>query len=242
MDNHVYKDMAELQEHHWWFKARKEILGRVLHGIDLPENCEILEIGCGTGGNLSMLASLGTVYGMEMNKQAAQYAKQSSGQPVLEGALPGPIPYQQQFDLVCLLDVLEHIEDDDSALAAIKPLLKPGGRIVLTVPAYQWMFGKHDVLLHHFRRYTKRSLAERCTGNGITINKLSYFNTMLFPLAAVARIIDRLSSGKQSTGYNIPHRIVNSLLFRIFRIEKFFLKHWNLPYGCSLIMLGKIEG
>jgi SAM-dependent methyltransferase len=237
MDKDVYHDMTQLQVNHWWFKARRGILDQTLHGLTISDNFQILEIGCGTGGNMEMLEQFGTVYGMEMNEFAASYAREKTGKTVHIGSLPDEIPFDQKFDLICLFDVLEHIEDDIAAVAAIEPLLKPGGKIIFTVPAYQWMFGKHDRLLHHFRRYTRKSLAKIIINTGLSINRTSYFNTFLLPLAVLARFVDTLTTTKESTGYKMPAKIINSALYRIFSLEKYLLSRCNIPAGCSLLLI-----
>jgi SAM-dependent methyltransferase len=239
MDHYVYQDLQELQEQHWWFKARRELLSEVLNSLMIPSNSDILEIGCGTGGNLSMLSDFGNVCGMEMHEEAAQYAQKVTGQDVRSGSLPGSVPFEKKFDLVCLLDVLEHIEDDELAVSSLKKLLKPGGRVVITVPAYQWMFGKHDILLHHFRRYSRGKLAALFSSNDIEIEKLSYFNTLLFPLAAMASFMDSVFSVEKCTGYSTPPTWINSAFYNIFRLEKLMIDALNLPFGCSLLLVSK---
>lgn len=239
MDNYVYEDLRELQEKHWWFKARREILTTVLHDLSLPAGCDILEIGCGTGGNLAMLENFGQVYGMEMHDEAVLYARNTSGKDIRAGFLPDHVPFEQKFDLVCLLDVVEHIEDDQSALNALKALLKPGGRVVITVPAYQWMFGKHDVLLHHHRRYSKEALEAVVAPSGLEIERLSHFNAFMFPLTVLAFITDSVTSVDKCTGYEVPAPWLNSIFYNLFRLERFLIDKLNLPFGSSILMVSK---
>jgi SAM-dependent methyltransferase len=238
MDENVYYDMTVLQEQHWWFKARREILHQSLQQLNLQTDCQILEIGCGTGGNMEMLAEFGSVVGMEMNEFAADYARNITGKQVLVGALPDRIPFTQQFDLICLFDVLEHIEDDMGAMASIKRLLKPGGQLILTVPAYQWMFGSHDRTLHHFRRYNKSSLVNSISSIEIVINRASYFNTLLLPVAILSRCLDSLIRKSQSIGYSTPIKLINFILYKIFSMERHLLRHINFSAGCSILIVG----
>jgi len=241
MDVFVYQDMRKLQEEHWWFRARREILTEVLEGLALPADADILEIGCGTGGNLLMLDGFGTVCGMEMHEEAARYAQQVAVGDIRTGFLPGNVPFDKKFDLICLLDVLEHIEADELAVSALKGLLKPGGRVVITVPAYQWMFGRHDRMLHHFRRYSRKKLAAIFSSHGFGIAKLSYFNTLLFPMAALSWMAEFLSSSEQPK-YVIPAAWINALFYRLFRFEKFVINALDLPFGCSLLLVSEPEG
>lgn len=242
MDNYVYEDLREHQEEHWWFKARREILTRALRGLDLPPDSEILEIGCGTGGNLEMLGALGNVCGVEMHEEACQYARTSSGKDIRVGYLPDQVPFDKKFDLICLLDVVEHIENDAEALKSLNSMLKPGGRIVITVPAYQWMYGKHDVLLHHFRRYSRSTLEKVVSGSDIAIEKLTYFNALLLPITILAFIIDKLTPVDKFTGYDVPASWLNATFYNIFRLERFVIDKLNLPFGSSLLMVSKPLG
>ncbi len=239
MDNDVYEDLREHQEAHWWFRARREILTRALRGLSLAPDSEILEIGCGTGGNLAMLAEFGNVCGVEMHEEACAYARSSSGKDIRVGFLPDNVPFDGKFDLICLLDVVEHIEHDQQALSSLKSMLKPGGRIVITVPAYQWMYGKHDVLLHHFRRYSRDGLRSVVRGSDIEIGKLSYFNTLMFPVTVLAFILDKLTPVDKFTGYDVPARWLNATFYNIFRLERFVIDKLNLPFGSSLLMISK---
>ena len=239
MDEYVYEDMRELQDKHWWFRARKEILTNVFGSLPLPEDCDILEIGCGTGGNLRMLGGFGRVSGMEMHEEAVQYTRETTGIDIRAGFLPDNVPFENKFDLVCLLDVVEHIEDDHSALQSLTRLLKPGGRIVITVPAYQWMFGKHDTLLHHFRRYSKRTVRELVATSDFEIQRLTYFNALMFPLTILAFITDSLTPVDKCTGYEVPPNWLNSLFYNIFRLERFVINSLNLPFGSSILMVSK---
>jgi len=239
MDNYVYEDLREHQEEHWWFRARREILMRVFGSLALPPEAEILEIGCGTGGNLAMLDRFGKVCGVEMHEEAVQYARSTTGQDIRAGYLPDNIPVDGKFDLICLLDVVEHIEDDRLALSTLNDMLKPGGRVVITVPAYQWMFGKHDELLHHYRRYSRKSLRQLMTDSNIEIARIGYFNTLLLPIAVLAFITDSLTSVEKCTGYDVPPRWLNATFYHLFRMEQFLIDKLSLPFGCSLLMVSK---
>jgi 2-polyprenyl-3-methyl-5-hydroxy-6-metoxy-1,4-benzoquinol methylase len=242
MDDYVYEDLRKHQEEHWWFKARREILSSVFGSLALPADAEILEIGCGTGGNLAMLGTFGHVSGIEMREEAVQYARNTTGLDVSVGYLPDNIHIKQKFDLICMLDVVEHIEDDKQALSALNSMLKPGGRVVITVPAYQWLFGKHDKLLHHFRRYSRKSLRKLMGESNIEIAKISYFNTLLLPIAILAFITDSITAVEKCTGYDVPPRWLNAVFYITFRLEKFVIDKLSLPFGCSLLMISKPLG
>ena len=148
--------MAAHDSTHWWYRARRDILADYLTREGrLPEQARILEIGCGTGHNLPMLASFGSVEAIEIDPAARDIASLRLGRPV--GAAPLPIlpgVERNAYDLIAVLDVVEHIEDDVAALKAMAACLKPGGKILITVPAHQWLWSAHDVVNHHHRRYS----------------------------------------------------------------------------------------
>ena len=142
MSPDAYMEMAEAEAEHWWFRGRRDILRSVLHRLTLPVNARVLEIGSGTGGNLTMLAEFGSVSGLEMDDTArALTARKTGGRfDIRAGRCPDDLPFDgQRFDLICFFDCLEHIADDVGALARMRTLLAPGGAILVTVPAYQWL-------------------------------------------------------------------------------------------------------
>ncbi len=147
--------------------------------------------------------------------------------PGLEGVEDGA------YDLIALLDVLEHIEDDEAALRSIRTLLKPGGRILLTVPANRWMWSAHDTVHHHFRRYNPGSLRAVASAAGLKLYHLSHFNTLLFPLAAAARLAGKLA-GREEADDAQPPAPLNAAFTSIFGLERHLLGRVPLPFGISL--------
>ncbi|SOY57269.1 putative S-adenosyl-L-methionine-dependent methyltransferase [Cupriavidus taiwanensis] len=240
MSPDAYLEMAATEASHWWFRGRREIVAAILAGIGLPRHASILEIGAGTGGNLAMLSRFGRVSAVEMDDTALRLAREKTGgaYDLRHGKCPDQMPFAgHSFDLVCLLDCLEHIADDAGSLDCAARLLKAGGAVFVTVPAYQWLWSAHDVFLHHQRRYSKRSLhtlAGRC---GLHVERISYFNTMLFPLAVAARMGDRLRGSRHATGAGLPAAPVNHALHRVFRAERHWLARGSLPFGISLMAL-----
>lgn len=238
MNPEIYREMAALQEQHWWFAARRLILAAVIRRLPLPEQAEILEIGCGTGGNLGMLSAFGRVSAMEYDDYARAVATDVSGVAVAAGALPESVPFADgQFDLICLLDVLEHIEDDGAALARVKRLLKPGGYLLVTVPAYSWLWSSHDAAHHHRRRYSAGLLRRKADEAGLTVRRLGYCNTLLFPLIAGVRLLRKLTGGGDDSDAAMPSPWLNRLLTQIFAAERHLLPHGFLPFGTSALAL-----
>lgn len=234
----AYREMADTEGRHWWFTARRAILSSLIGRLGMPQRARIVEIGCGTGGNLEMLSAFGEVAAMETDDGARAIALEKTGGrfEVRPGRCPHEIPFPaRSFDLVCLFDVLEHIEEDVATLQAVRALLAPGGRALITVPAYRWLWSAHDEFLHHKRRYSAGELRAKISASGLRIAALSYFNTLLFPLAAAARVRDRLMNHDRASGTGIPARPVNGLFHRLFSAERFLVGRLPLPFGVSLL-------
>ncbi len=246
----------ELDDRHWWFAARRRIVLQVLRGA-LGERARrdssppaILDIGCGAGATLRELARLGKACGVDAEPSAVEAAARRSGCPVSRGRLPDALPFEPaSFDVVTLLDVLEHVDDDRGALAAIARLLKPGGFLLCTVPAYRFLWSEHDVANQHKRRYTRPELRNRLEEAGLRVRKLTYYNTFLFlPIAAV-----RVARGKpesEGTGRKAEARPdlgslpapINSLLRAVFAAERYWLHVGNYPFGVSVLALAQKAG
>jgi SAM-dependent methyltransferase len=237
----LYREMARTQNEHWWFTARREILERVIARLGLPERAELLEIGAGTGGNLAMLSRHGSVAAVETDEFAGRHAAQISGVSVRQGQLPDAIPFDDgSFDLVCLFDVLEHVRDDRRALQRVRALLKPGGQAVVTVPAYQWLYGAHDLAHQHFRRYTARDLADKARAADLEVRRVGYFNSLLFPLVALRRAWQRTRSSRESKDALLPGPLVNRALYSVFSLERHIVPLALFPFGTSVLaVLGR---
>ena len=238
MDRVVYDRMAAHDSTHWWYRARRDILRDYLgrYGA-LPKDARILEIGCGTGHNLPMLAAFGSVEAIEIDPAARAIASERLGRPVGEAPLPAlPGVERNAYDLVAVLDVVEHIEDDVAALAAMRSLLKPGGKILIAVPAHQWLWSAHDVVNHHHRRYSKATLRAAIAAAGLVPTRLRWFNSLLFPVAAAARIVGRIR-GKDDSDDSPPARPLNALFERIFRLERHLVGRVPMTPGVSLVTL-----
>lgn len=232
MERAAYELLA--QADHWWFRGRRAVLQALLASRAPAAPGRILEIGCGTGGNLALLARFGEVQGIEDSAEARQRVDPAYRERVRAGALPDRLDAAAgQWGWVCLFDVLEHVDDDVAALAACRALLAPGGALVVTVPAYQWLWGPHDALHHHRRRYTRRRLVAAAAAAGLAPAYTTYFNTLLFPLAALARLKDRLTGGAPS-GTSLPPAPLNALLGAVFAAEAGWLRRGRLPFGVSL--------
>jgi SAM-dependent methyltransferase len=235
MERIVYDRMAELDQLHWWYRARREVLAALIRRRALPpRGGRILEVGCGTGHNLAMLAQFGAVEAIEVDPAARAVAEQRLGRSV--GSVPLPeldgVP-ERAFDLIGSFDVIEHIADDAAALASIARCLKPGGRFVMTVPAHGWMWSAHDVVNHHQRRYSKVGLKRLVQGSPLRLEALGYFNSLLFPLAVGARVAGKLT-GKRDSDDKLPPGPLNRALETVFAQEARLIGRVSLPPGLSL--------
>jgi SAM-dependent methyltransferase len=229
--------MRELEDEHWWFVARRKIIESLLRSLKLPEDSNILEIGCGTGGNLGMLGGFGGVTGVELDTVAAKLARERDQAVVLEGGLPDSLPdFATDYDLIGLFDVIEHVEDDGASLDALRGLLKPRGRIVLTVPAFPFLWSQHDEENHHFRRYRRRDLENLVAMRGMKLEYASYFNFWLFPPVAAMRLIRKVIRYEESwKDMRKPADWLNRLLESVFASERYMIGNLRLPFGVSLI-------
>lgn len=243
MDTKAYARMGTQEETHWWFAARRQIVACLISKhCNLPNHPEILEAGCGTGGNLKLLGSFGKLDAFEFDETSRNTAEKKSDMTIPFGALPDEMPFPDaKYDLIALLDVLEHIGPDQASLTALGDKLKADGRILVTVPAMPWLWSKHDETHHHFRRYTRKSLRSVAQAAGLDVVRTSYFNFLLFPLAVINRLADKFMSSNDP-GDKMPAPWLNAFLFRVFRIERHFIGTIPMPWGLSLFIILKKQG
>lgn len=242
MEEQLYRTFYEVEQKHWWFVARQRIVEDLIRRrIGLTPGSSVLDVGCGTGAILAMLSKQFEAYGTDTSPLAVELC----GKRGLKNAhcctldtFPHP---DLRFDLITLLDVIEHIDDDLAVLQQARNYLKPGGTILLTVPAYQWLWSRHDDANHHKRRYTKARLAGVLKRAGLAPALLSYYNTLLFPAAVADRLIQKMTGATNDTTLTIPNAPLNSLLTSVFSFERHLLDLTSLPLGLSLIAIAKSD-
>ncbi|MFC5555890.1 class I SAM-dependent methyltransferase [Methylobacterium iners] len=232
--------MASNEAEHWWFSGRRAVVAALVGRLIAPRpGSRILEVGCGSGGNLDLLAGFGRVDAIEQDATARATARARSGLAVRAGALPDDLPVSDgAYDVVALLDVLEHVEEDRASLQALGAKLSASGRLLITVPAMPWLWSAHDEVHHHKRRYTRASLEAVVMAAGLKVERVGYFNGLLFPLAVASRAWKALT-GDRSGDDEMPPAPLNGALLRIFASERHFVGRIPLPFGLSVFAIAR---
>lgn len=241
MKTNMYRIFFEVQKQHWWFVTKKAIvLDTINRRLRKPGNTKILDIGCGSGLMLNALEDVGETFGMDMSTDAINFSKEIFSGKVESGSLPDRIPYGGTFfDIITALDVIEHVERDVDALKALRTRLVPGGKAVITVPAYMFLWSTFDDLNEHKRRYTLSELNTKLIQAGFIVERITYFNTLLFPAVYVVRMLNNILRRDGSSDVDMPSMPVNLLLRIIFGTEKYLLRCFTLPFGVSILAIVK---
>lgn len=244
MDRSLHLQFAEIEGEHWWFQGRRRVVASVLRrhlgaGAGRRER-RIFDVGCGTGEMVDMLREFGDVSAIDSSQDAVQRCRERFGGHVQVdvGWLPDDLPAPGSVDMVTAFDVLEHLDDDLDALRRVHGALLPNGVLVVTVPAFQFLWGPHDVLSHHRRRYTRAQLRHRLEEAGFWVERISYFNTVLFPAVAAVRLARRVRRRRAepaASDFAMPSRLVNRLLLALMSSEAFLLRGGSLPLGVSIV-------
>lgn len=243
MKKEMYDAMFEIERTHWWFRAKADIVDRLLDlHVKKPTNRKgprLLDVGCGCGLMLQRLSSRGEVSGLDFSETALAYCRKSFTGDLRQCDLNEPLTLDQPYDAIVALDVLEHIQQDATAVQSLANALAPGGVAIITVPAHPWMWSRHDENCYHQRRYTKKSLEALLNQTGLRRRYLSYYNCSLFPPIVLVRLLEKVFK-KDDAGHNtenqVPSRWLNQLFYHMFRSERACMACGiPLPWGVSLI-------
>jgi len=239
MDRDYERQTHQAEDRHWWYRGRRTVLDGVIDGLSLPAGARILDAGCGSGRNMVDLARRGSVTGVELSEPSVALARERGVGEVIAGSvLELPFP-DGSFELIVSLDVIEHLEDDLGALREFRRATAPGGALLITVPAYQWLWSGHDEINYHHRRYTRRSLQRVAESAGWRQQRTTYFNSLLLPVAILLRGLDRVVAAKpteSSLDLWVPPQPLNWLLERPLALEAALIaRGGRIPAGLSLL-------
>jgi SAM-dependent methyltransferase len=238
-------ELYELQTHevedlHWWYRGRRRVIAEALGRMRLPADLAILDAGCGSGRNMVDLAEFGRVTGLELADASVARARQRGVGEVVQGTLDA-MPFDTAcFDLAVTLDVIEHLEDDHRALAELRRVVRPGGHLLVTVPAYPRLWSQHDVVNHHFRRYTLGTLEAAARASGWRTVSSTHFNGLLLPAAVAHRGLQRLRPPADDTLSDLdrtPGRLNGLLEWPLLVEARVIATGRRIPAGLSLMAL-----
>lgn len=247
MNPEEYIKMYEQENTYWWFQGRKKILFRMIERFGLLKDgaARVLDIGCGTGLILEELNGRATAVGLDFSHQALSFCRKRGLDNLISGDVSHLPIADSSLDLVLALDLFEHIKDDVSLIRDIHRILKPGGYLLATVPAHQYLWSRHDEALHHFRRYSYGGFRNLITGNGFSLRKYSFLITFTYLPILIFRIAQKMfrhfkpTTQRPKTHIIILPESINAALIRVLELEGLLLERMNLPIGVSLICIAQ---
>jgi SAM-dependent methyltransferase len=229
--------MLENDERHWWYRGRRRVLRAELDRLGIPAGADILDAGCGSGRTLDELADYGSVAGVDVSAEAVTAAQARGHEDVVQAAIEQLPHAAGRFDLITCLDVIEHVPDDVAALRELRRVTRPGGRLLVTVPAYPALWSSHDERNLHFRRYRRRALATAAAAAGWKRVRDTHFNALLLVPAAAVRLAERAGlTPRAGSDLDRTPPVLDRLLERPLEIEAALLRRGcRLPAGLSLL-------
>ena len=244
MQQHTYSIMYRVEGTHWWFAGRRRIIAgfleQIISDLDLKDRRpHILDVGCGTGANLELLGQYGEAEGVDVSEDALEFCRARGLQSVRRGAAE-QLPYEDcSFDLVTALDVVEHLDDDVAGLSEMRRVLRTGGRALLFVPAFMFLWGVQDDVSNHRRRYTLSGLRRVVRAAGFEVERATYANITFFAPILLGRALMRATGLRPASENNINVPALNGILGRILGAESLWLRRRNLPFGVSALCVAR---
>jgi ubiquinone/menaquinone biosynthesis C-methylase UbiE len=245
MNHEEYERMYRFEDTYWWFVARRRLIVSLLETYSPADGSQkVLDIGCGTGAMLDMLQPFGTVVGADFAPQALSFCRARGDYPLARADVRR-LPFaDNSFDAVTAMDVIEHIDDDKAASAEIFRVLRPGGRLFVTVPAYAFLWSEHDEALHHYRRYTAPHLKDVFQRVGFHVDHLSYTVSSLFPPIAAYRFLSALLPKKRGNNEKKADLVpvserVNAALLALCDWETRLVRRTALPFGVTVVSVAE---
>lgn len=235
MEESAYLELQRLERDHWWYRGVRSLYRTLLRRFASHDTRTVLDVGCGSGGNLTLLAQWGYVVGLEPWRPVLQMAPCVAG--LVEG-IAETLPFQDEaFGLVAMLGVVEHVADDVGALREARRVCRTGGTILLLTSAFMFLWSQHDEANRHVRRYTAAELRRKAESAGLRVRHLSYQNMFLFPVAALVRLAQRLQpprSNPRVDMFPVPEPF-NTALACLLAFEGWLMQWIALPVGVSLV-------
>lgn len=236
MESYLYQDLYELEDKHWWHQAKRDRVMSLIQQLCKRKKPVIADIGCGTGKNVETFNSIGTAWGVDPSKDAITFCKKRKLKNLKLGTIEKTGFKDSSLDIVTILDVLEHIDDENRAIKELKRILKKDGMLVLTVPAFSWLWSQWDVVLHHKRRYTTQEVTALLEKHGFVIKKISYmYPWLVIPALLVRFIKSKQKSDTYVSDFQLSNPLVNSVMNFVTGIEQKLLNIMNFPFGTSVI-------
>ena len=241
MEKNSYDVEAKVESFHWWFVIRRRLLRRLLHSLVVPQEFSAVDIGCGTGSNLRTLGSAGLykVVGLDRSFYALSIAKRKVKLPLINGDINNMPIRLNSVGLIIAFDVIEHVDDDLNAIRELYQVLRKGGILILTVPAFNLLWGIQDVVTGHKRRYSRKEILVKLRQGGFAILRSSYFNFFLFFPILMARRMIHLMGLKIESENEVNFPLINFLFKAIFSLEVYVLKYLSFPFGVSILCIAK---
>jgi SAM-dependent methyltransferase len=247
MEVRYYETYYQHETRHWWFRWRFKLIQDVIDRLSgMPDQPTMLDAGCGTGQMLKVLQQRGNAVGLDLSQEAIMFASSREAQNLVLGSVTNPPFASGTFDIAFALDVIEHVDDDRVILEGLRELVRPGGALVVTVPAFQSLWSDHDKINHHRRRYRRRQMRKVLQSAGFEVERITYCNTFLFPIVYGIRRIQALTrhfrpkgEAEVSSDLHAYPRLINWLLYRLMLVEAWIVKRVDLPIGVSILAIAR---